>query len=133
MIIYGVALLALSCLGGLVIGDALGALLGVKANVGGVGFAMLLLIYLTDGLARRDQFQSLSAAGVLFWSGMYIPVVIAMAAQQNVLGAIKGGPLAILAGTSGVVLSFALVPLIARMGRPPPNPDAANTAGREGA
>jgi hypothetical protein len=42
-----------------------------------------------------------------------------MAAQQNVLGAIRGGPLAILAGTTGVIASFALVPLIARLGRLP--------------
>jgi len=40
-----------------------------------------------------------------------------MAAQQNVVGALKGGPLAIIAGVSGVALSFALVPVIARIGR----------------
>ena len=48
MIIYGVALLAFCFLTGNYIGDILGALLGVKANVGGVGFAMLLLIILTN-------------------------------------------------------------------------------------
>lgn len=46
MIIYGVALLAFCFLTGNYIGDILGALLGVKANVGGVGFAMLLLLFL---------------------------------------------------------------------------------------
>lgn len=132
MIIYGVGLLALSCLGGLVLGDALGVLIGVKANVGGVGFAMLFLIYATDWLARRDLFKPMSANGVLFWSGMYIPVVIAMAAQQNVLGAIKGGPLAFVAGTSGVVLSFALVPVIARIGRPPASRTDDAAARKEG-
>ncbi len=117
MIIYGVALLALCSLVGLVIGEAMGALLGVKANVGGVGFAMVLLIFITGWLGHRGRFKPLSAAGIAFWSGMYLPIVVAMAAQQNVLGAIKGGPLAFLAGTLGVVLSFALVPLIARIGR----------------
>ncbi len=29
---------------------------------------------------------------------MYIPIVVAMAANQNVVGAIEGGPLALLAG-----------------------------------
>lgn len=130
MIIYGVGLLALSCLGGLVLGDALGALLGVKANVGGVGFAMLFLIYATDWLRRRDLFQPLSVNGVLFWSGMYIPVVIAMAAQQNVLGAIRGGPLAIIAGATGVVVCFAMVPVLARLGRPP-SARAADAASRK--
>lgn len=120
MTIYGVALLALCSLVGLVVGEALGFLLGVKANVGGVGFAMILLISLTDWMRRRGYFQPLSESGVIFWSGMYLPIVIAMAAQQNVLGAVKGGPLAFLAGSSGVVLSFALIPVIARIGRPKP-------------
>ena len=44
MVIYGVALLAFCYITGVYIGDVLGAVLGVKANVGGVGFAMLLLI-----------------------------------------------------------------------------------------
>lgn len=118
MVIYGVALLAFCSLVGIVIGDALGMMLGVKANVGGVGFAMLLLISLTEWMNRRGRFKPLSASGVAFWSGMYLPIVVAMAAQQNVLGAIKGGPLALLAGLSGVALSFALVPLIGRIGRP---------------
>ena len=120
MTIYGVALLALCSLVGLVVGEALGFLLGVKANVGGVGFAMILLISLTDWMRCHGRFQPLSASGVIFWSGMYLPIVIAMAAQQNVLGAVKGGPLAFLAGAWGVVLSFALIPIIARIGRPKP-------------
>lgn len=121
MTIHGVALLAISSLFGLVLGDWLGALIGVKANVGGVGFAMLFLIYATERLRRAGKFPAQAAGGVTFWSLMYIPVVVAMAAQQNVLGAIKGGPLALLAGTTGVVASFALVPLLAKVGRPPPD------------
>ncbi len=118
MVIYGVALLAFCSLVGIVAGDALGVVLGVKANVGGVGFAMLLLISATEWMSRRGRFKPVSASGVAFWSGMYLPIVVAMAAQQNVLGAIKGGPLALIAGASGVALSFALVPLIGRIGRP---------------
>lgn len=132
MVIYGVALLALCSLVGLVVGDALGVLLGVKANVGGVGFAMVLLIFLTGWLARRGRFKPLSSGGIAFWSGMYIPIVVAMAAQQNVLGAIKGGPLVFFAGTIGVVLSFALIPLIGRIGRAKPAlPRPAGPAKRE--
>jgi malonate transporter MadL subunit len=44
MIIYGVALLAICMLAGVVLGDLLGVMLGVKSNVGGVGIAMILLI-----------------------------------------------------------------------------------------
>ena len=41
MIIYGTALLAVCHLLGIVLGDWLGAALGMKTNVGGVGIAML--------------------------------------------------------------------------------------------
>ena len=124
MTIYGVALLALCSLVGLLAGEVLGDLLGIKANVGGVGFAMLLLIFITDWLRARGRFKPPSAAGVVFWSNMYIPIVIAMAAQQNVLASVKGGPLAFLAGAIGVALSFAMIPALARIGRPKPK-DAA--------
>ena len=117
MIIYGVALLAICTLLGQFIGDALGALLGVKANVGGVGFAMLLLLFGTEKLKQYGKFQPTSARGVEFWTAMYIPVVVAMASQQNVLGAVKGGPMAILAGIAAVVVSFALIPVVGRIGK----------------
>ena len=42
MTIYGVALLAACTVLGVFLGEALGAALHVKANVGGVGIAMLL-------------------------------------------------------------------------------------------
>ncbi|MEC7413533.1 MAG: malonate transporter subunit MadL, partial [Pseudomonadota bacterium] len=45
MVIYGVGLLAACMLAGVILGDLLGQLIGVKANVGGVGIAMLLLIW----------------------------------------------------------------------------------------
>ena len=45
MVIYGVALLAFCMLMGVFLGDLLGQLLGVQANVGGVDIAMLLLIF----------------------------------------------------------------------------------------
>lgn len=51
MIIYGVALLSLCTLAGLFIGEILSVLLGVPANVGGVGIAMLLLIFVGSYLA----------------------------------------------------------------------------------
>ena len=43
MVIYGVALLSFCMLVGVFVGDILGKLIGVQANVGGVGIAMLLL------------------------------------------------------------------------------------------
>ena len=52
MVIFGTTLLAVCYLLGIIIGDALGSLIGVKANVGGVGFAMMLLIASLHYLAR---------------------------------------------------------------------------------
>jgi malonate transporter MadL subunit len=43
MIIYGVALLSGCLLVGMLTGEVLGVVLGVSANVGGVGIAILLL------------------------------------------------------------------------------------------
>ena len=58
-----------------------------------------------------------SRSGVQFWSSLYIPIVVAMAASQNVVGAVTGGPLALVGGLIVVAVSFALVPVIARLGK----------------
>jgi malonate transporter MadL subunit len=117
MIIYGVALLSICTLLGVLIGDLLGAAIGVKANVGGVGFAMVLLLVISEHLKGSGRFVQQSSQGVAFWTAMYIPIVIAMAAQQNVIGAVKGGPMALLAGAAATVVCFALIPAIDRIGR----------------
>ena len=116
MVIYGVALLAGCMISGIFVGELLGKLIGVQANVGGVGIAMLLMILLADFLRKRGRLNPLSQQGILFWSSIYIPVVVAMAAKQNVIAAVRGGPAAILAGALAVVVSCALVPLISRIG-----------------
>lgn len=116
MIIYGLLLLSVCTFAGIYVGDLLGIALGVKANVGGVGFAMLLLILLSDYFIRTGKLSKPAQDGIGFWSAMYIPVVVAMAASQNVVAAIKGGPAAILAGTLAVGVAFALVPVISKIG-----------------
>lgn len=121
MIIYGVAFLALCTLAGLFVGELLGKWMGIPANVGGVGIAMLLLIGLGSYLGKRGLFTGKSEQGVSFWAAVYIPIVVAMAAQQNVYGAISGGPMAILAGTSAVVVAFALVPVLVCLGNREPD------------
>ena len=55
MIIYGVGLLALCTLVGVIAGDLLGVLLGVKSNVGGVGIAMILLICIRLWMEKRGM------------------------------------------------------------------------------
>lgn len=116
MVIYGVALLAGCMIAGLFLGELLGLVIGVQANVGGVGIAMLLMILLSDALRRRGRLKPLSAQGIVFWSSIYIPVVVAMAAKQNVIAAVRGGPAAILAGVLAVAAGFALIPAISRIG-----------------
>lgn len=116
MIIYGTAVLAGSLLVGQIIGSLLGRLLGVGSNVGGVGFAMLLLIVLTDRMRHAGRFPGHSAEGVLYWSAMYIPIVVAMAATQNVVAAVGAGPVALLAGIGATAVCWALVPALSRIG-----------------
>lgn len=116
MVIYGVALLSVSLLVGLFVGDLLGELIGVQANVGGVGIAMLLLLFLTNLSAVRFNLSSVTAGGITFWSAMYIPIVVAMAAKQNVIAAISSGWMAIVAGVAAVVISFAMIPVLSRFG-----------------
>ena len=96
MIIYGVALLSLCTLAGLFIGEILGVMLGVPANVGGVGIAMLLLIFVGSYLGKRGLLSAKTEQGVEFWSAVYIPIVVGIAA---------------------VAVAFALVPLLDRFGR----------------
>jgi malonate transporter MadL subunit len=130
MVIYGVALLSGCLIAGAFLGDLLGELIGVRANVGGVGIAMLLLILASDALQKRGRLKPVSRQGIVFWSSIYIPVVVAMAASQNVLAAIEGGPAALLAGALAVAMGFALVPVISRLGRP--EKEAAEDRGDQG-
>lgn len=118
MAIYGVALLSFCYFIGIWFGDILGAILGVKANVGGVGFAMFLLIILTQKLIKAGKMSKPAQDGIAFWNAMYIPIVVAMTAQQNVVAAIKGGPLAVAAGFLAVAVGFMFVPLLSRIGKP---------------
>lgn len=115
MIIYGVALLALSYLLGQWMGEALGALLGIDANVGGVGFAMLILMLFKDWFLREGWVKKEMDQGVDFWGKLYIPVVIAMATSLNVKGAVSSGLLAVLAGIVPVAICFLVFPRIIRM------------------
>lgn len=118
MVIYGVALLAFCSLVGLFLGEVLGAVLGVKANVGGVGIAMLLLIGLSSVSQQTLRLAGPSESGIHFWSALYIPIVVAMAAKQNVIVALSSGWMALAAGLAAVVASFLLIPVLTRLSGP---------------
>ncbi len=116
MVIYGVALLSFCMLVGVFLGDMLGKLIGVQANVGGVGIAMLLLIFLSNLHDHGLKMSAPTETGINFWSTMYIPIVVAMAAKQNVIAALSSGWMAITAGIAAVAASFLLIPVMARIG-----------------
>ena len=121
MTIFGVALLSICTLVGVFLGDLLGVLLGVKANVGGVGLAMMLLIAARVWLQKSGALSHGVKLGVELWGTMYIPIVVAMAAQQNVVAALRGGPLVLVTALTTVVACFLATALLGRIGRARPS------------
>ena len=115
MIIYGVAILSFCYLVGQIVGELLGKYIGVDANVGGVGFAMLLLIIIIDWLHKKGFLNKSSEEGIQFWRQMYIPIIIAMAATQNVKVAGSSGLIAVFVGIIPVVICFFAIPILAKL------------------
>ena len=113
--IYGVATLSGCMLCGSLLGNLLGLLTGTNSDIGGVGFSMLLLILVSNWKSYPLAKQKGFADGIEFWKAMYIPVVIAMSASQNVYQALSGGTLAIIAGIVAVMAAFALLPLLNKL------------------
>ena len=115
VVMFGTALLAVCYLLGIVAGDALGILIGVKANVGGVGFAMILLIACLHFAHKRGVMTTGTERGVTFWAALYIPVVVAMSATQNVVVAFKSGIVAVLGAAGSVVVCACMIAVINRV------------------
>ena len=115
MIIYGVTILSVCMFLGLFIGELLGKAIGVSGNVGGIGFAMLLLVIVIEYLLKNNKISQRAQEGIYFWRYMYIPLVVAMACRQNVVAALSGGPVAIISGILVVIVLFLLVPLITKL------------------
>ena len=110
--IYGVAILAACMLIGSFVGNLLGSLIGLNSDVGGVGFAMLLLLFVVNSKKISQKLPKGSAEGLAFWKEMFIPIIIAMSASQNVYHAMSSGAIAFVAGLAAVVAAFALVPVL---------------------
>lgn len=117
MKIYGVAILAGCFLVGHILGDTLGSMFNLSGNLGGVGFAMLLLVLLNDYFKKKNLIPTETESGILFWSKMYIPVVIAMSATQNVKAALSGGWVAILVGIFATMACYLLVPVVSKFAK----------------
>lgn len=98
-------------------GEALGLAFNLKGNLGGVGFGMLMLIFLNDYFKRKEMLLPETEKGILFWSSMYIPVVVAMSATQNVKAALSGGWVAILVAIFTTAACYSLIPVMAKMAK----------------
>ncbi|RJL70554.1 malonate transporter subunit MadL [Acinetobacter radioresistens] len=115
MIIYGTAILAICHLLGDYLGNTLGLLLGVKANVGGVAISMILLILAKEVLMKKGYLPQVTQFGVLYWSGMYIPIVVAMSAGQNVVAALSGGMVGIIVAVTSLIGTVFVIRYLNRM------------------
>jgi malonate transporter MadL subunit len=78
MKIYGVALLAICYLLGQMLGEFIGGLINIDGNVGGVGFAMILFIFMQEWMNKRNLVNIESDNGLLFWSSRDIQEVFSM-------------------------------------------------------
>lgn len=115
MIIYGTAILAICHLLGDYLGNTLGMLIGVKANVGGVAISMILLILSKELLAKKGYLPQVTQFGILYWSGMYIPIVVAMSAGQNVVAALSGGMLGLIVSVASLVGTVLVIRYLNRL------------------
>jgi malonate transporter MadL subunit len=116
MEIYGFGLVAICMYIGSFIGMSLGNMLGISGNVGGVGFAMLLLVVITNYKESKGQpLSERTQNGIRLLSALYIPIIVAMAARQNVVAAFDGGAVAFLAGGVATIGAILLVPVISKL------------------
>ncbi len=116
MEIFGFGLVAICMFIGSFIGRGLGSILGVSGDVGGVGFAMLLLVIISN--YRESKGKPLSEKtqnGIILLSALYIPIIVAMSSIQNVVAAFAGGAVAFLAGGVATIGAMLLIPLISKI------------------
>lgn len=118
MVLYGSALIGACLLAGNLLGILLGRLTGLGTNVGGVGFASVLLLIIT-AIRPLDKMHPRTVEGIRFWQGMFLPVVVAMSASQDIVHALDGGTVAIFAGLLPVAAGFLLVPVLSGRGKNP--------------
>jgi len=118
MEILGMGFVAFFMLLGSFLGRLLGQFIGTGGDVGGVGLAMLFMVLTVNYLENRGfNFKTRTENGIRFLSALYIPIIVAMAARLNVVGAIRGGAVAILAGGVTTIGAMFLVPLLSKLNK----------------
>lgn len=75
---------------------------------------MLFLILVNDWFEKEGYLNQKTEEGIQFWSQMYIPIIVAMAASQNVKLAVSSGFLALLLGVIPVMFCFFAIPFLAK-------------------
>src|SRR5450830_323966 len=86
----------------------------------------LLLMAARLYMLQHNKLPKLTELGVEYWGAMYIPVVVAMAAQQDMVSALRGGPVAVLSAVAAVAVCAVVIALINRAEVvSPESPDAA--------
>ena len=114
--IYGVAVLSACAFIGSFLGQLLGTVIGLGKDVGGVGFAMVLLLLVTNSKKINAILPKDYTKGINFWKEMFIPVIIAMSASTDVIHALDGGVLALVLGIGVVVIMLLLIPVFNKFG-----------------
>ncbi len=118
MEIYGLGIIAFAMFVGSILGRIVGAVTGIGGDVGGVGFSMLILILMSSYMQKNGKkFSAPTERGIAFLSAIYIPVVVAMSANQNVVAAVDGGVAALLAGVIATVGALLFIPLISKLSK----------------
>ena len=113
--IYGVAVLAACTILGKIAGSILGFELGTGSDLGGVGFGMLLLLYVTNSKRFEPIRTETFSRAINFCRSLFIPVVVAMTASQDVAGAMSCGAVAILSGLIPVLVAFVVLAIVSRL------------------
>lgn len=130
MEIYGLGIVAICMFVGSFIGRGLGEILGISGDVGGVGFAMLLLIILSNYRdAHGKSFSVKTENGIILLGALYIPIVVAMSSIQNVVAAFTGGAVAFLAGSVATSGALLLIPVISKITKPKEEKNIINETG----
>ena len=116
MEIYGFGLLGGCMFAGFFLGHILAGMLGLSGDVGGVGFAMVLMIAVSAILEKKGKrLHPETEKGIATISSLYIPVVVAMSMNQDVFSALAHGLVPVLSGALAVVISLLAIPLIHRL------------------
>lgn len=118
MEIYGLGIVAGCMFVGSFIRRLLGSIMGVNGDVGGVGFAMLIFILVTQYLDSKGKpLSEGTQRGIYLLSALYIPVVVAMSANQNVVVALESGFVPFVAGIVATFVGLLLVPVISLLSK----------------